>query len=83
MVMGEGSRGRGMANLIDQQDFLIKILQKQCYELLKKCSPSQRLAEDDSQTRYYTGLPSFKVFEHLLEKITYLSTIHALWSVCS
>ena len=72
-----------MANLIDQQDFLIKTLQKQCYELLKKCSPSQRLAEDDSQTRYYAGLPSFNVFEHLLEKITYLSNIHALWSVCS
>ena len=84
VVVGEGIRERGMAILIYQQDVLIKTLQKQCYELLKKCSPSQRLAGDDSQTRYYTGLPSFKVFEHLVKKIyTYLSNLHMLWSVCS
>ena len=79
--MGEGTRGRGMANLIDGQDFLTKTLQKQCYELLKKCSPSQRLAGDDSQTRYYTGLPSFKVFEHLLEKFTLISPTYTCYGL--
>ena len=84
VVEGEGSRERGVAILIYQQDVLIKTLQKQCYELLKKCSPSQRLAGDDSQTRYYTGLPSFKVFEHLVKEFTLISpNLHALWSVCS
>lgn len=69
VVVGEGSRERSMAILIHQQDVLIKTLQKQCYELLKKFSPSQRLAGDDSQTWYYTGLPSFKVFEYLVKNL--------------
>ena len=81
VVEGEGSRERGMAILIYQQDVLIKTLQKQCYELLKKCSPSQRLAGDDSQTRYYTGLPSFKVFEHLVKEFTLISPTYTRYGL--
>lgn len=81
VVMGDQSRERDMEMVILQQHALIKALQKQCLELLKKCSPSQRLAGDDGQTRYYTGLPSFKVFEHLVEKFTMISPTYTRYGL--
>ena len=51
-----------LKKVILEQDVLIKLLQKGYWELLKKCSTSQRLVGDDNQTRYYTGLLSYKFF---------------------
>lgn len=81
VVVGDGGSNRDLEKIILEQDVLILVLQKEYWELLKKCSPSQRLVGDDGQTRYYTGLPSYKVFEHLVDKFTLVSPTYTRYGL--
>ena len=56
-------------------------MQKEYWEALKKCSPSKRLTGDDEQTNYYAGLPSYKVFELLVNKFTQISPTYTRYGL--
>ena len=48
---------------------MITVLKSEYQKALSNCSPFKRLEGDDEQTRFYTGLPSYKIFDFLLETL--------------
>ena len=54
--VAEDKSKKDLEKIVFQQAALIQVLQKEYWETLKKCSPSKRLAGDDEQTKYYTGM---------------------------
>ena len=44
-----------------KQSSLITVLKSEYQKALNNCSPFKRLDGDDEQTRFYTGLPSYKI----------------------
>ena len=58
---------------VSKQGSLITVLQSEYQKALSNCSPFKRLERDDEQTRFYTGLPSYKIFDFLLQKLKSIS----------
>lgn len=77
----ESKTKKDLENLVSQQATLIQVLQTEYWEVLKKISPSKRLAGDDEQTNYFTGLPSYKVFELLVNKFTQISPTYSRYGL--
>jgi len=77
----EDKRYNDLVKVVYQQDALIKTLQKEYWEALKRCSPSKRLEGDDSQTHDLTGLPSYKVFEVLVDKFTSIAPTYTRYGL--
>ena len=69
----EEERMTELEELISKQGSLITILKSEYQKALSSCSPFKRLEGDNEQTRFYTGLPSYKIFEFLLEKLKPIS----------
>ena len=62
---------------INEQSSLITVLKSEYQTAISNCSPFKRLEDDDEQTRFYTGLPSYKIFDGKVK--IYFSHI---WFVC-
>ena len=62
---------------IEKQGELISLLKHEVGLKTVMSSPALRMADDDVQTKFYTGLPSYKIFALLLDK---LKTVVPLYS---
>ena len=62
---------------IEEKEELISLLKHEVGLKTVTSSPALRMADDDVQTKFYTGLPSYKIFALLLEK---LKTVVPLYS---
>ena len=69
----EEERMTELEELISKQGSLITVLKSKYQKALSSCSSFKRLEGDDEQTRFYTGLPSYKIFDFLLEKLKPIS----------
>ena len=60
----DGGSGRmiELEEEVSKQGSLITVLKSEYQKALSNCSPFKRLEGDDEQTRFYTGLPSYKIF---------------------
>ena len=58
---------------VSKKGSLITVLKSEYQKALSNSSPFKRLEGDDEQRRFYTGLPSYKIFDFLLEKLKSVS----------
>lgn len=47
--------------LASKQGSLITVLKSEYQKALSNCRPFKRMEGDDEQTRFHTGLPSYKI----------------------
>ena len=60
---------RALLKRIEEQVELISLLKHEVGLKTVMSSPVLRMADDDMQTKFYTGLPSYKIFALLLNKL--------------
>ena len=69
----EDGKTTELEEMTSKQSSLITILKSEYQKAISNCSPFKRLEGDDEQTRFYTGLPSYKIFNFLLDKLQSIS----------
>lgn len=62
-----------LEEMISKQSSLITILKSEYQKAISNCSSFKRLEADDEQTRFYTGLPLYIIFDFLLGKLQSVS----------
>lgn len=53
-----------LEELVSKQGSLITVLKSEYQKALSNRSPFKKLEGDNEQKRFYTGLPSYKIFDY-------------------